>query len=55
MATVERVYEMWELRSYLVAMLPYDSLIGMKSVQICHFPGRIIEFTALKTGENISL
>ena len=27
----------------------------MKYFQICHFPGRIIEFTALKIGENVSL
>ena len=27
----------------------------MKSVQICHFPCTIIEFTALKIEENISL
>ena len=27
----------------------------MKSVQICHFPDRIIEFTALKIGQNTSL
>ena len=27
----------------------------MKYFQICHFPGRIIEFTALTTGENVSL
>ena len=54
LTTIERVYKMWDLQSLLVAMLPYDSLKWMKSVQICHFPGRIIEFTALKIGENIS-
>ena len=27
----------------------------MKYFQICHFPGRIIEFTALKIRENVSL
>ena len=27
----------------------------MKYFQICHFLGRIIEFTALKIGENVSL
>ena len=40
---------------FFVAMLPCDNLILMKYFQICHFPGRIIEFTALKTGENVSL
>ena len=40
---------------FFVAMLPYDSLIWMKYFQKWHFPGRIIEFTALKIGENVSL
>ena len=40
---------------FFVAMLPCDSLIWMKYFQICHFPGRIIEFTALKIGDNVSL
>ena len=46
--------KMWDLHIFFffffVAMLPCDNLIWMKYFQICHFPGRIIEFTALKTG-----
>ena len=38
----------WERCIFFGAMLPRDSLIWMKYFQICHFPGRMIEFTALK-------
>ena len=40
---------------FFCAMLPCDSLIWIKYFQIYHFPGRIIEFTALKIRQNVSL
>ena len=42
-----------EICIFWVAMLPCDGLIWMQFFQICHFPGKIVEFTAFKSGENV--
>ena len=54
LSAIERAKKMWDLHSFLVELLPYDSLKWIKYVQIFHLYWHVYRDHFLKIWENIS-
>ena len=52
LSAVERVNKMWDLHSFLVGMLTYDSLKSINRFKYFIYPGIFIETTVHKILEN---